>query len=78
MGPFPRVMPKDIVRTIDGKAWRVVNVLPTEYKQIIVQQVCNISAIEKSDSVYDLPVPQDLNEYDPTVEPNRSVFEKVV
>lgn len=77
MGPFPRVEPKDIIRTIDGKAWRVINVNPTEYKQILIQQMCNISVIEKSDSVYELPVPQTLKEYDPTVEPNRSVFEEV-
>jgi hypothetical protein len=77
MGPFPRVEPKDVIRTIDGKAWRVVNVLPTEYKQVLVQQLCNISAIEKSDSVYGLSVPQALKEYNSTVEPNMSTFEKV-
>jgi hypothetical protein len=78
MGPFPRLQPKDIVRTFNGTAWRVVNITPTEYKQALVQQFVTVSAIEKSNPVYKLPVPDQLRDYDPRVEPNRSVFKNVV
>lgn len=76
MGPFPRLQPKDIIRTVDGTIWRVINVTPTEYKQVLVQQNANVYALEKSNSAYKLPVPDKLKEYDPTrIELNQTVVE---
>ncbi len=75
---LPKIQPKDVIRTIDGRAWRVVNVTPTEYKQVLVQQFVTISALEKSDPVYKLEVPDEVKNYDSRIEPNRSVVQQAV
>ena len=57
MSNYPLISPADIIIEDSNKRWRVVNVRKTEKRRVVLKQIFQLTAINKTDVEYRFPVP---------------------